>query len=350
MKNNDWGARLGGGSAPSEPAINANNANSKSGSIANPIANPIDGDEIVLGGPDRADGPAKPDENAQAGRHEAPRIGGLLQQGRGLFRNGRLQQAIHVWTRILFLDRNNRAARDAIDQAKRVIAERQRELDALVLAAGQCEASGDRRGALQRVNKVLSLDPRHAEGRSLLDKIEEQERRSEARAGTVAGKPLEDDEISKRRRRRVVAKPSIEAEPASPLKMAAFLFSALCLFAAGALYVYLNWDFLVSAGLDSNSLGSEPNAAPSARALGPRALPSLPTPSELHYFNGARLHSKGLYREALTELALVERGSPNFEEARSLILRIEERLLRGSVMAGVPAEPLTPVVQSPKGE
>ena len=82
MKNNDWGARLGGGSAPSEPAINANNANSKSGSIANPIANPIDGDEIVLGGPDRADGPAKPDENAQAGRHEAPRIGGLLQQGR----------------------------------------------------------------------------------------------------------------------------------------------------------------------------------------------------------------------------------------------------------------------------
>ena len=354
MKNNDWGARSGGSSAPSEPANNATNANSKSDSIANPIANPIDGDEIVLGGPDRTDGPAKPakpDEKAQADHHEAPRnIGGLLQQGRGLFRNGRLQQAIHVWTRILFLDRNNRAARDAIDQAKRVIAERQRELDALVLAAGRCEASGDRRGALQRVNKVLSLDPRHAEGRSLLDKIEEQERRSEARAGTVAGKPLEDDEISKRRRRRIVAKPSIEAEPASPLKMAAFLFSALCLFAAGALYLYLNWDFLVSAGLDSSSLGSGPNAAPNSGSLGPRALPSLPTPSELHYFNGARLHSKGLYREALAELALVDRGSPNFEEARSLILRIEERLLRGSVMAGVPAEPLTPVVQSPKGE
>ncbi len=337
MKNNDFGGRFGGSSAPSEPA---NNANSKSDSIANPI----DGDDIVLRGPARSDGP---DERAQADRHEAPRkIGGLLQQGRGLFRNGRLQQAIHVWTRILFLDRNNRAARDAIGQAKRVIAERQRELDALVLEAARCEASGDRQGALQRVNKVLSLDPRHAEGRSLLDKIEEQERRGEARAGTIAGKPLEDDEISKSRRRRVVVKPSIEAEPASPLKMAAFLFSALCLFAAGALYLYLNWDFLVSAGLGSSSLGSGPNAAPRSGSLG-RALPSLPTPSELHYFNGARLHSKELYREALTELALVERGSPNFEKARSLILRIEERLLRGSVMAGVPAGPLA---QSPKGE
>ncbi len=335
MKNNDGGARLGGSSAPSEPANSA-----KSDSIG--------GDDIVLSGPARSD---EPDENAQADRHEAPRkIGGLLQQGRGLFRNGRLQQAIHVWTRILFLDRNNRAARDAIGQAKRVIAERQRELDALVLEAARCEASGDRRGALQRVNKVLSLDPRHAEGRSLLDKIEEQERRGEARAGTVAGKPLEDDEISKSRRRRVVVKPSIEAEPASPLKMAAFLFSALCLFAAGALYLYLNWDFLVSAGLGSSSLGSGPNAAPSSGSLGARALPSLPTPSELHYFNGARLHSKGLYREALTELALVERGSPNFEEARSLILRIEERLLRGSVMAGVPAETPAKNGQSPKGE
>ncbi len=354
MKNNDLGARFGDSSAPSEPANNADSAKSDS------IANPIDGDDIVLRGPDRLDGPDQPDkpdqpdqpdEKAPADRHEGPRkIGGLLQQGRGLFRNGRLQQAIHVWTRILFLDRNNRAARDAIDQAKRVIAERQRELDASVLEAARREASGDRRGALQRVNKVLSLDPRHAEGRSLLDKIEEQERRGEARAGTVAGKPLEDDEASKSRRRRVVVKPSIEAEPASPLKMAAFLFSALCLFAAGALYLYLNWDFRVSAGLGSSSLGSGPNAAPSSGSLGPRALPSLPTPSELHYFNGARLHNKGLHREALTELALVERGSPNFEEARSLILRIEERLLRGSVMAGVPAEPPAQVVQSPKGE
>jgi hypothetical protein len=220
----------------------------------------------------------------------------------------------------------------------------------MVLEADRREASGDRRGAQQRLNKVLSLDPRHAEGRSLLEKIEEQERRGEARAGTVAGKTLEDDEISKSQRRRVVVKPSTEAKPASSLKMAAFLFSALCLFAAGALYLHLNWDFLVSDGLGSTSLGSGPNTARSSGPVDPRAMPSLPPLSELHYFNGARLHSKGSYREALTELARVERGSPNFDEARSLILRIEERLLRGSVTAVVPAETLTQIVRSPKGE
>lgn len=355
MKNNEGEARFAGSSASSDPADSAHDARN-----AKTDGDLIDDGDIVLNGPDRATEPTHNDENATADRHEAQnKIGGLLRQGRGLFRHGRLQQAIHVWTRILFLDRNNRAARDAIGRAKRVIAERQRELDALALEAARREASGDRRGAQKRLTKVLSLDPRHAEGRSLLDKIEEEERRGEARAGTVAGKPLEDDEISKTQRRRVVVKPSTEAEPASPLKMAAFLFSALCLFAAGALYLHLNWDFLVSDGLGSASLGSGPNAASSSGFVDPRAqssLPGLPSLSELHYFNGARLHGKGYYREALSELARVERGSPNFEEARSLILRIEERLLRGSVTAAVPAEtPLQPphtteIVRNPKGE
>ena len=335
MKNNDGGARLDGSSAPNERA--------ESDSIAK--GDPIGGDDIVLSVPD------EPNEEAAADHHETQhKIVRLLQQGRGLFRHGRLHQAIHVWTRILFLDRNNRAARDEIGRAKRGIAERQRELDAIVLEAARFEASGDRRGAQQRLGKVLSLDPRHAEGRSLLEKIEEQERRGEARGGTVAGKPHEDDEISKRQRRRVVVTPSPEAKPASPLKMAAFLFSSLCLFAAGALYLHLNWEFLVNDGLGSTSLASGANAASGSGLGGRRAMPSLPPPSELHYFNGARLHSKGSYREALTELTRVERASPNFEEARSLILRIEERLLRGSVTAGVSAEPLTQIVRSPKGE
>ena len=344
MKDNEGGRRFGGSSASSDPANNAK---------SDPIAkdDPIDGDEVVLSGSEALD------ENATSEPQEAQhKIGGLLQHGRGLFRHGRLQQAIHVWTRILFLDRNNRAARDAIGRAKRVIAESQRELDALVLDAARCDASGDRHGARERLTKVLSLDPRHAEGRSLLEQIEEQERRGEARAGTVVGKALEDDEISSSRRRRVTVKPSTETEPASPLKMAAFLFSALCLFAAGALYLHLNWDFLVSDGLGATSIGSEAVALPSSGAVDPRALPSLPPLSELHYFNGARLHSKGLYREALTELAQVKRGGPNFEEARSLILRIEERLLRGFVTARTPSEPLTQPTQptegvrSPKGE
>jgi tetratricopeptide (TPR) repeat protein len=259
----------------------------------------------------------------------APRtIGGLLEQGRGLFQRGRLQQAIHVWTRILFLDRNNRAARAAIERAKSVIAERQREMDALVLEAARRAAAGDRRGAQKRLARVLALDPRHAEGRGLWEKIEEQTRRGEARSESLAlAGSLTEEESSPSQRRRVVVPSSVKTESASPLKMAAFLFSALCLFAAGALYVHLNWDFLVSDGRPADSSNAEPDP-PDLGA--PTGLPSL---SELHYFNGTRLYTKGSYREALSELALVDPENPNFEEARGLILRIEGRLLRGVVLA-----------------
>jgi len=262
---------------------------------------------------------------------DAPRtISGLLEQGRGLFRRGRLQQAIHVWTRILFLDRSNHAARAAIDQAKSVIAERQREMDALVLEATRRAAAGDRRGAQKRLARVLALDPRHAEGRGLWEKIEEQTRRGEARSGSLAlaGRLAEEDVLPSQRRR-VVAPSSVKTESASPLKMAAFFFSALCLFAAGAVYVHLNWDFLVSDGRPVDLGSAEPNQPD----LG--APTSLPPLSELHFFNGTRLYNKGLYREALSEFSLVDPENPNFEEARSLILWIEGRLLRGVVLAGV---------------
>ncbi|MGH9461008.1 MAG: hypothetical protein ACRD1X_07295, partial [Vicinamibacteria bacterium] len=188
-------------------------------------------------------------------------------------------------------------------------------------------AAGDRRGAHKRLARVLALDPRHAEGRGLWEKIEEQTRRGEVRSGSLAlaGSPAE-EEASPSQRRRVVAPSSVKTESASPLKMAAFFFSALCLFAAGAVYVHLNWDFLVSDGRPVD-LG---NAEPNQLDLAPSGLPSL---SELHYFNATRLYTKGSYREALSELALVDPENPNFEEARSLILRIEGRLLRGVVLA-----------------
>jgi tetratricopeptide (TPR) repeat protein len=273
------------------------------------------------------------DEGADGGELDR-KIEFLLRQGRELFSNGSLQQAIHVWTRILFLDRNNKAARKAIGHAKRAIAERQRQLDALVLEAESREKVGDRRGAQIRLSQVLTVDPRHSEGRSLREKIEEEERRGEARSGSLslAGKPMEVGH-SKAPRRRTVMPRAVATDEASPLKMAVFLFSALCLFAAGGLYLHLNWDFLISDGGLSAS-------RPAGMALSQPALPALPKPAELHYYNGARLYAKGLYRDALSELALVDRECPNFEEARSLILRIEERLLRGSVMAGTPIDSL----------
>jgi hypothetical protein len=106
--------------------------------------------------------------------------------------------------------------------------------------------------------------------------------------------------------------------------MAAFLFGALCLFAAGALYVHLNWDFLVSQGPLGGARDSRSGPAEDLD------IPPPPTPVELHYFNASNLYAQGRYREALAELRRVDRRSPSFSAARGLILRIEEKLLRGA--------------------
>jgi hypothetical protein len=112
--------------------------------------------------------------------------------------------------------------------------------------------------------------------------------------------------------------------------MAAFLFCALCLLALGGLYLHLNWEFLVGDSAFAASRQAGPGATPEIEH------PELPGLSDLHYYNGARLFAKGLYREALSELARVDRRSTSFEEARSMMVRIEERLLRESIHVGPP--------------
>lgn len=106
------------------------------------------------------------------------------------------------------------------------------------------------------------------------------------------------------------------------LKMAGFGLGVVLVFASSALYLHLNWDSIVSDGafVTGNALA--------AGGAGPVEV-AVPGASELRYYNGARLYEKGRYREALAELSLVGRDDAVSERARSLILRIEDRLLRG---------------------
>jgi hypothetical protein len=104
--------------------------------------------------------------------------------------------------------------------------------------------------------------------------------------------------------------------------MAAFLLGALVLFAASAFYMSQNWDAIVSDGAFGRPLDSAKTVLPD------RPAASVPDLSELRYYNGERLFAQGRYREALAELHRVDRGSKVASEARGLVLRIEDRLLR----------------------
>jgi hypothetical protein len=105
--------------------------------------------------------------------------------------------------------------------------------------------------------------------------------------------------------------------------MALFLLGVLVLFAGSAVFLRSNWESIVSDG----PFGRESRLQ--AAALSDRPVPVVPDLSELHYFRGERLFAEGRYREALAELRLVDRGSRVMADARSLVLRIEDRLLRG---------------------
>lgn len=262
-----------------------------------------------------------------------PKIDELLRQGNHLVRSGRYQQAIHVWTRILFLDRGNRLAREAIEKAKRILAERQREIDVMVLDAAQHYRDGDRQKAKKVLDHALAVDPRHTEGRTLWEKLDSLDRRGEGSPSLTAEPEAEFSPRRRRRANRTGSSVAKRGKSLMPLKMAAFLFCAFCLLALGGLYLHLNWDSLVGDG----AIGSSPREG--LDKFGERDIPPLPTLSELHYFNGARLFAKGRYREALSELERVERQSSVSEEARSLVLRIEERLLRDAIAAKTPQPP-----------
>jgi len=71
----------------------------------------------------------------------------LLMDGLDQYFNGQYEEAIHLWTRVLFLDRSHARARAYIDRARTALAERQRlaeemlETSRELLAQGQTDAA-----------------------------------------------------------------------------------------------------------------------------------------------------------------------------------------------------------------
>ncbi len=274
-------------------------------------------DEIVVRDDDNPEAPSKSIE--------------LLRQGEDLYSRGLYHQAIHVWTRVLFLDRRNADARLRIEKAKEVIAERERRLDAEIAEAKGLLESGKILEARERVRSVLAGDGSHSEAVQLEAAIEALDRRNEAPRET----PREADRLAAQPTtpaKGVVFKvprspkgsPARSGRPfASRFKMTAFLLAALLLFSTSLFYLRENWEAIVSDGAYGHPAGLTHAVLPEGLAA------SAPDLSQLRYYNGERLFAQGRYREALAELRLVDRDSKVISEARSLILRIEDRLLRG---------------------
>jgi tetratricopeptide (TPR) repeat protein len=109
------------------------------------------------------------------GTGQDSRVEGLLVEGLDRYFLGQFEDAIHLWTRVLFLDRSHTSARAYIDRARGAIVERQRRAEeslqhvAELLDQGR---SAEARTQLQHAAGVLGEDERTAALRLRLERLE----------------------------------------------------------------------------------------------------------------------------------------------------------------------------------
>ena len=99
----------------------------------------------------------------------------LLVEGLEHYFSGRFEDAIHIWTRVLFLDRSHARARAYIDRARSAIAERQRRAEALLHESDELLAQGRTAAARQLLSQAIATtgdDERAAAVRVKLERLE----------------------------------------------------------------------------------------------------------------------------------------------------------------------------------
>ncbi len=103
------------------------------------------------------------------------RVESLLVEGLDRYFLGRYEDAIHIWTRVLFLDRTHPRARAYIDRARTALAERQRRADELLHASQALLEQGRTSDARELLTEAIAAtgdDERAAALRMRLERAE----------------------------------------------------------------------------------------------------------------------------------------------------------------------------------
>jgi hypothetical protein len=109
---------------------------------------------LVVSDPVRHD--VSPAADALSGVERDARVERLLLQGLDAYFSGDYETAVHVWTRVLFLDRGHARARAYIERARSAQAERQRESEELLHRGVAAFDRGDKGDARELLNAAVS--------------------------------------------------------------------------------------------------------------------------------------------------------------------------------------------------
>jgi tetratricopeptide (TPR) repeat protein len=117
--------------------------------------------------------PASNDDANGIGRDG--RVDALLVEGLDRYFHGQYEEAIHLWTRVLFLDRTHPSARAYIDRARGALAEQQRHAEVALHQVAHLLAQGratEARQQLQKASQTLGEDERTAALRVRLERLD----------------------------------------------------------------------------------------------------------------------------------------------------------------------------------
>ena len=228
-----------------------------------------------------------------------PQIEDLLIAGLDRYFAGRHEEAIHIWTRVLFIDRGHRRARAYIERARLALAERQREQEVLlqdgVAAMGRGD-TGEARSLLSRSIRDAGPDDRALAALAHLDRLEHAAPSAPPRAPAAPRRP--------------------QQQPPSGARLPWTALLVILVLAAGAAFVVFGTPGWWDAVRRADHAGSVPA----------QSLPIITT-SEAAMVRARVLRSEGKLREAAQALDVIAADDPLRREADTLLIEIQNAIL-----------------------
>jgi len=289
-----------------------------------------------------------------------PRIQQLLDEGQRAFDQGDPQGAIDAWSRIFLIDIDHPEAARRIDQARKLKAESERQVEEIFHDGVARLEAGDTDAARQIFQQVLEIQPGYSAAREYLQQIESGTppviSRSAAPPGapsvaasaasaadslmpTEAFGPLDDlkeeilvppdpSELAAAERKSAPKGGKVRAGRARQ-RFVLVGSLVLLLVLAGGWYVYQNRDQFFPNSQTEGGAGA-PSADPIARAQA--------------------LHDAGKMANAISQLRRLPPSDPQYQQAQALIAQWEATLepKPGAPTAVVPATTPAPVIPAPQ--
>jgi hypothetical protein len=279
--------------------------------------------------PLRTDTPRPADAGDAADRQT--KIEDLLLGGLDRYFSGDYEQAINVWTRVLFLDRSHARARAYIERARRALAERLRESEELVHRGVAAFNRGDGLEARDLLQLAIVHGGPQDVALSFLERLDRLEGTASPGAGAAPEPQAEPSAFDP-------VDPGPAAEPVGRRPVRALpllLFGAM---AVGLVVAAASWDILRP--MFQFDLQWRPAAAPVA--VTPQEPLPIPRPAELWLSKAQALVGTGHLQEALRALEPVRPSDPLYPEAERLRAAIQRALLNGTGVAlSAPSPPPT---------